>query len=208
MQRSSTGPLDTPIDAVGQQLSQQGYTSSTAKYTMRLLADLSSWLQRHALTAADCHEQLAEDFLQDRYQRCRPHRSDRAALRRLLEYLRDHGVIPIPVVETAPHASDRLVGDFQHYLLQQRCLAPTTADYYLNTVKRFLRERFGTQPLNLEALCPQDITSFMMQQARRYSPGHAKLFATALRSFLRFLLQRGAITHDLVPAIPARCVTL
>ena len=132
----------------------------------------------------------------------RSHRSDRAALRRLLEHLRDHGVIPIPVVETDPHASDRLVCDFQHYLLQQRGLAPTTADYYLKTVKRFLRERFGTQPLNLEALCPQDITSFMVQQARRYSPGHAKLFATTLRSFLRFLFQRGAITHDLGQAVP------
>jgi len=46
----------------------------------------------------------------------------------------------------------------------------------------------------------QDITDFMIQQARRYSSGRAKLFATALRSFFRFLLQRGAITHDL-----ARC---
>jgi integrase/recombinase XerD len=201
-QRSFTGPLAIPIDAVGQQLSQQGYTSSTAQYTMRLLADLSRWLQQRALKAADCHEQLADDFLHDRYQRCRPHRSDRAALRRLLEHLRTHGVIPSPVVAIDPHAFDCLVCDFQHYLLHQRCLAPPTADYYLKMVKRFLRERFGTQPLHLEALCPQDITRFMVQQARRYSPGHAKLCATALRSFLRFLLQRGAIPHDLALAVP------
>jgi integrase/recombinase XerD len=116
---------------------------------MRLLADLSSWLQQHALTAVDFNEPLASDFLQDRYRRRRPHRNDRAALRRLLEHLRDQGVIPLPVVETDTHACDSLVGDFQHYLLHQRCLAPTTADYYLDTVQRFLRARFGTQPLDL-----------------------------------------------------------
>ena len=87
------------------------------------------------------------------------------------------------------------VGDFQHYLLQQRGLAPTTVRYYLDTVRRFLRERFGAHPLRLEALCPQDITDFMVQQTRRYSPARAKLFATALRSFFRFLLQRGAIAQ-------------
>jgi site-specific recombinase XerD len=74
--------------------------------------------------------------------------------------------------------------------------------YYLDTVKRFLRERFGMQPLNLKALCPQDISRFMVQQARRYSPSHAKLVATALRSFFRFLLQRGMMTHDLAQAVP------
>src|SRR2546427_5389406 len=169
---------------------------------MRLLDDLSSWLLRQALTAADFNEQLASEFLQDRYRHCRPHLHDRAALRRLLEHLRHQGIIPIPIVQTDTYDSDRLVGDFQHYLIAQRCLAPTTVDYYLKTVQSFLRERFRTPPLNLEALCPQDITDFMIRQARRYSSGRAKLFATALRSFFRFLLQRGAIAHDLAQAVP------
>jgi len=202
LQRLLAGPLSAHINAIAQQLSQQGYTSSSAKNAMRLLDDLSSWLLRQALTAADFNEQLASEFLQDRYRRCRPHLHDRAALRRLLEHLRHQGIIPIPIVKTDTDDSDRLVGDFQHYLIEQRCLAPTTVDYYLKTVQSFLRERFSTQPLNLEALCPQDITDFMIRQARRYSSGRAKLFATALRSFFRFLLQRGAIAHDLAQAVP------
>ena len=202
LQRLLAGPLSAHINAIAQQLSQQGYTSSSAKNAMRLLDDLSSWLLRQALTAADFNEQLASKFLQDRYRRCRPHLHDRAALRRLLEHLRHQGIIPIPIVTTATYDSDRLVGDFQHYLIEQRCLAPTTVDYYLKTVQSFLRERFSTQPLNLEALCPQDISDFMIRQARRYSSGRAKLFATALRSFFRFLLQRGAIAHDLAQAVP------
>jgi len=202
LQRLLAGPLRAHINAIAHQLSQQGDTRSSAKNTMRLLDDLSSWLLRQALTAADFHEQLASEFLQDRYRRCRPHLNDRAAVRRLLEHLRHQGIIPIPTVKTDTYDSDRLVGDFQHYLIEQRCLAPTTGEYYRKTVQSFLRERFRTQPLNLEALCPQDITDFMIRQARRYSAGRAKLFATALRSFFRFLLQRGAIAHDLAPAVP------
>ena len=68
-QRLSTGPLGAHIDTFAQQLSAQGYARWTAKYTMRLLADLSSWLQRHALTATELNEQHAlRRFLQDRYQ--------------------------------------------------------------------------------------------------------------------------------------------
>jgi len=169
---------------------------------MRLLADRSGWLQRHALTATDLNEQRVDDFLQDRSQRCRPHRSDRSILRRLLTQLRDHGVIPSPVVVTERGTRDAMAYDFQDYLLQQRGLAPTTVRSYLDTVRRFLSDRFDAQPLRLEALCAQDITGFLLRQTRRYSPGHAKLIATALRSFCRFLLQRGAILTDLAKAVP------
>ncbi|MFQ5937092.1 MAG: tyrosine-type recombinase/integrase [Acidiferrobacterales bacterium] len=202
LQRLYACPLGAHIDTFAQQLLAQGYARSTAKYTMRLLVALSSWLQQHALSPADLNEQRVEAFLQHRYRRCRPNRSDRSILRRLLTQLRDHGVTPVPVVETDTSACNRIACDFQHYLLHQRCLAPTTVGDYLDTVRHFLRERCGTQPLRLEALQPQDITRFMVQQARRYSPARAKLIATALRSFFRFLLQRGAIANDLAKAVP------
>jgi site-specific recombinase XerD len=196
------GPLGAHIDTFAHQVVDQGYASWTAKYMMRLLADLSRWLQRHALTVADLNEPRVDDFLRDRYQRYRPHRNDRSVLQRWLEQLRDDRVIPVPVVETDTGAGGRLVCDFQHYLRHQRCLAPTTVEYDLDTVRRFLRERFGTQPLRLEARCAQDVTGFMVQQARRYRPGHAKWLATARRSFIRFLLQHGVLTNDLTNAVP------
>jgi site-specific recombinase XerD len=201
-QQLSAGPLGAHIDTFTHQVLDQGYASWTAKYMVRLLADLSRWLQRHALTATELNEQRLEAFLQDRYRRYHPHRLDCPVLRRLLAQLRAHGVIPIPVVETNSSACDRLACAFQEYLLHQRGLAPTTVRYYLDTVRRFLGERFGREPLRLEALGPHDLTTFMLQQARQYSPAHAKLIATALRSFFRFLLQRGAITNDLAKAVP------
>ena len=201
-QRLSTGPLGAHIAPLAQQLAAQGYARWTAKYTMRLLADLSGWLQQHALTASELNEQCLERFLQDRYQTGSPHRNDHAILGRLLAQLREQGVIPLAVVARASNAYDRIVSEFQHYLFHQRGLEPTTVRNYLDTVRRFLCARFGAHPLRLEALSPQDITDFMVQQTRRYSPARAKLLATALRSFFRFLLQHGAIVNDLAHAVP------
>ena len=42
----------------------------------------------------------------------------------------------------------------------------------------------------------------MVQQTRCYSPARAKLCATALRRFFRFLLPRGAMVNDLAHAVP------
>lgn len=202
LQQLYTGPLRTSIDAFAHQLLHQGYASWTTKYTMRLLADLSSGLQRHTLLATDLNEQRMHAFLHDRYQRCRAHREDRAALRRLLAHLREQGVIPIPMVEIDRGMHSHIACDFQHYLLHQRCLAPRTVQSYLDTVQRFLGSRFGALPLRLEGLYARDVTAFMVQQAQPYSPTRAKVIATALRSFCRFLLQHGAITHDLAQAVP------
>src|SRR5229473_383360 len=202
LQQLYTGPLGAHIDTFAQQLLAQGYASWTAKYTMRLLADLSRWLQRHTLTATDLNEQRVDDFLHDRYRCYRVHRDDRPTLRQWLEHLRDQGLIPVRVVETNTSPHDHIACDFQHYLLHQRRLSPTTVRDYIETVRCFLCSRFGPQPPRLEILCPQDITAFMLQQTRRYSPARAKLLATALRSFFRFLLQRGAIVNDLAHAVP------
>jgi hypothetical protein len=94
-------------------------------------------------------------------------------LQRLLTQLRDHSVMPVPGGETERDARSCIEDDFQHDLLQERCLAPTTVHAYLDTVRRFLRDRVSAQPLRLEALCAQDVTGFIVQQARRYSPAHA-----------------------------------
>jgi integrase/recombinase XerD len=201
-QQLYTGPLGPHIDTFAQQLLTQGYASWTAKSTMRLLADLSRWLQRQAFMATDLNEPCVDHFLQDRYQHCRPHREDHPIWRRLLEQWRDHGVIAIAGVETDVRACDRIACDVQHYLLHQRGLAPTTVRAYLDTVRRFLSTRVGAQPLRLAALGPHDITDGMLQQTRRYSPARAKLRATALRSLFHFLRQRGAIANDLAPAVP------
>jgi hypothetical protein len=100
-QQLSAGPLGAHIDTFAHQLLDQGYASWTAKYMVRLLADLSRWLQRHALTATDLNEQRVDAFLQDRYRRYHTHRNDRSVMRRLLGQLREQGVIERNLFESS-----------------------------------------------------------------------------------------------------------
>ena len=57
--------------------------------------------------------------------------------------------------------------------------------------------------MELEALCPQDAHRFILRLARKYSRSRSQLLVTALRSFFRFLFQRGDITSDLAGALPS-----
>ena len=77
-QQVSAGPPGAHIDTFARPLLDQGYASWIAKSRVRLLADLSRWLQRRALTALDLSEQRVDAFLQDHYQRYYTHRHDRS----------------------------------------------------------------------------------------------------------------------------------
>jgi integrase/recombinase XerD len=202
VQRLQAGPLSAYIDTFAQQLFNEGYALWTVKYATRLLADLTVWMQQQDLTITDLAELSVNTFFQYRYQSRRPHRDDRAILKKLLTYLRTLGVIAALVKAVADPAYASIVQAFQQYLIDQRNLAPSTIHHYLNTVVRFLNQRFGTQPPNPDALCAQDVTGFMLQQARRYSTGQTQLIASALRSFFRFLLQQALITTDLAQCVP------
>jgi site-specific recombinase XerD len=202
VQRLQAGPLSAHIDTFAQKLFDEGYAMWTVKYSVRLLADLTTWMQQQGLAITDLAELPVNTFFQHRYQLRRPHRDDQAILKKLLVHLRAAGVIAAPVKAVADPAYASMVQAFQQYLIYQRNLAPSTIHYYLNTVVRFLNQRFGTQPPNPDALCAQDVTGFMLQQARRYSAGQTQLIASALRSFFRFLLQQALITTDLAQCVP------
>jgi len=203
VQRLQAGPLNAHIDTFAQQLFDEGYALWTVKYSVRLLADFTTWMQQQGLAITELAELSVHNFFQHRYQLRRPHRDDRAILKKLLAYLRTVGVIAAPVKAVSDPAYASIMQAFQQYLAFQRNLAPSTIHHYLNTVACFLNQCFGARPPNPDALCAQDVTDFMLQQARRYSAGQTQLIATALRSFFRFLLQQALITTDLAQCVPA-----
>lgn len=73
---------------------------------------------------------------------------------------------------------------------------------YLLIVRRLLTEHFGNKRLRLQDLRPADLHRFILREGQRVSRTHARVTVTALRSFLRFLHQRGAIKADLAAALP------
>jgi site-specific recombinase XerD len=73
-------------------------------------------------------------------------------------------------------------------------------------------QRFQSDQVLLGKLSPDDVTGFVLRQARVACAHRAQVVAGSLRSFLRFLYKRGHIGVDLAAVVPAvanrRCLGL
>ena len=200
--QSCTGPLASHIEGYAAQLSRKGYAQDTVLAKCDVLANFSRWLERRRLSLAALDESRLRQFLTGRRRQGKARRGDPATGQQILEYLRDHDEIA-----AAPQKIDRtpaagLTRDFEAFLHSERGLSTSTVVSYLPVVRRFLDELFGRKALRLEQLRPRDLHGFVLREVQRVSRSHGKGVVTALRSFLRFLLQRGAIQSDLAGTLP------
>jgi site-specific recombinase XerD len=196
------GQLAFHADQFAALLAQEGYAPATVRGKLQLLDDLSRWLKRRKLQAADLDEQRIRLFLRYRARRHRTRRLDAATCKQLLGFLRGLGCVPRPPEQIDTTALGRIEQDFTRFLGAERGLKPVTVAAYLRTVRCFLLQRFGQDEFRLDALCLQDINRFILDRARRVRRNYAKSMVTALRSFLRYLQQRGAITADIAAGVP------
>ena len=198
-------PLASHIDGFAALLRGQGYVAESVRQKCALLADLSQWLGVRGLPLSKVDEALVGRFHTDY---CPPGRQQirrgrAATTSQILNYLRDLGCIPSPSVTIGSSPVDVLLGDFEKSLRSERGLAPATLKNYLPIVRRFLVERPDSHVLCFDELRATDLHGFIIRSAQRGSLGRAKLTVTAMRSFLRFLRQRGILATDLAAAMPS-----
>jgi len=197
------GPLGPYIATYAAQLLSEGYTRHSSCVKIRLVGGFSGWLNQKSIAADEVITQHSSDYL--RYRKRSGYRQglgDAAALARLLELLREQGVI------TRPHdhpvtPGERLVREYDSYLEKERVLSLATRINYRSFARQFLTARFGNGPVALSRLRATDITDFVRCHARRLNGKRVQLMTTALRSFLRFGCHRGDITLDLAACVPA-----
>ena len=153
-------------------------------------------------------EDMVSRFLENHLPQCacaRPvHRTRnnlRAALRHLLVVLRDEAVIAEPIWGTTP--IDEELRRFDDHMNHVRGLAPATRSMYLCTVRRLLLEQFGSRPVVLSAIMPEDVRRFVASQCELYStPGSAGSLVSALRGYFRFRITCGDQMHALISVVP------
>jgi site-specific recombinase XerD len=200
--RMHDGPLGSYVDSYAAEIRAEGYASYSAILQIRLVADFSRWLAKRRVNARNITEEHCRSYLRCRARIRRPQRSDRAALKRLLNLLIRQGVIhepPLPV----PTPAARLQEEFRVYLQEERSLAPTTLTNYQPFVAEFLTEQFGSGRVDLSRLCAADVTGFIQHHAASIHSRRVQLMTTALRSFLRFARYRGDLKADLAACVPA-----
>jgi site-specific recombinase XerD len=200
--RLRCGPLEPHIDDFAGQLSRLGYSTHAARWKIRLVADLSRWLERRQRGTRDIDEEQIGTFLRIRKKQGLLRRGDRHTLAGLLHQLRQAGVIPHPCEAVSRHPIDQITADYTCFLSHQRGLTQTTIDNYLPTAQRFLKTRFGTGRISLDKLRGVDVTNFILHEGVTMSVRRSQLVATALRSFLGFLTQTGHVTVNLAAAVP------
>jgi site-specific recombinase XerC len=97
----------------------------------------------------------------------------------------------------------QLEREYESFLIRERGLAATTRARYLAEVRRFLGQGSGQCSANQVVIGAEQISAFLISEARRVSTHTLQMTTTALRSFLRFLLRQGLIATDLASSVPA-----
>jgi integrase len=111
-------------------------------------------------------------------------------------------VAPETIASSSFTAVQRCTHEFERYLREERLLAPATIVNYVPFIGEFLKDRFGTGPVELSRLCAGDVVRFVRRQAPRLHVKRAKLLTTALRAFLRYGCYRGKVSADLLTSVP------
>lgn len=202
LRRLHEGPLGDHIDAFASRLLEQGFSQAKACDKIRIVADLSGWLQRKSLDANDVDPQILHRYLEHCKGYMHPDRGAPSTVQELLVMLCEKGIASQECSPEATHRYECVENDFKRYLSQERGLSAATLANYLPFVHQLLVERFGNGPTEFAKLRATHITGFVRRHARDHSPGRSGPMVAALRAFLRYLRHRGKITTDLAACVP------
>jgi len=200
LKRLHFGPLGSHIDSFAQILIVQGYKTSTAKHKIRIVADFSWWLDQQRLAVTDLDEITLNKFLLYKGHRGSIFKIEFSTVGQLLKHLREKGVVKDSIQIDDDCKRRRIENSFTEYLAQERGLKQATIDTYLPIAEQFLINQFGAGPIVLNNLHPNDIVRFILRNTETLSAKRSQIIVCSLRSFFRFLYQRGETTIDLSPS--------
>ena len=127
-QRFRVGPLTCDIDGFAAQLAAEGYAHSSAKDKLRLIRELSSWLEHEGLGVEVLDEQRVRAFLVARGPR-RTAQREATTCRQLLSYLRENDRIPAaPSSLRSDSAMGRMEQAYERFLVRERGLTAHSAE--------------------------------------------------------------------------------
>jgi len=202
IERMTGGPLGQYVVDYALGLHAQGYTRLTGRRMLAMVAGFNQWLASNKIGTRRITSIHAKKYWQLR-KRTRPNSrsTDRSALFRWLELLRQKGVIP---QECPPRLTpcEGLIEEYDRHLAE-RSLSPGSRATYLPLVARFLATRFRQGPARLSSLHAADVIDYFRHRVKRLSGTRAQSTRTALRSFFQFARFRGDLTVDLGVFVPS-----
>lgn len=200
--RLLVGPLRDFIEDFADRLAERGYAEFTSRDKLRVVANLSRWLQGQGLQAPDLDDVAVGEFIQDMRERGRANRNIDVTARHLLAYLRELSVVETPNVIVEDDDVSRFLLGYRNYLEKQRALAEATVVNYQGYARDFILDGQGDVAGWLASLTADDVTEFVLRQSGRMGKKRAALMVTSLRSLLRYVFANGWIAVDLSTCVP------
>jgi integrase/recombinase XerD len=161
------GPLAEFVPLVAAEAREYGYTPLTTASVLRLMANLSRWMEARGMSAQDLSRERAREFTAAR--RAAGRRSGRSlrSLAPVLAALARAGVLAPDSPAGPASEQERLLAAFGQYLRCERALAAGTVGAYLGRARRFLAGLGGS----LDGLAAGDVTAAVLAEAERVSAG-------------------------------------
>lgn len=202
--REANGPLSPYLEAFVSSLIEQQYSVQCVCARGHRAADFSGWLAMKRLGVRDADQQAIASYHDERTRgRRRPWRRELYALRQLLNFLHELGIVagPPTIAEIVP--AEQVVQRFKEHLHHVRGLASRTIFLHSAFARQFLLGRFGRDEVDLRKLGAADVIEFVRRRARDVQPHELKRMTSALRSFLRYGQFNGDVDSGIVAAVPA-----
>jgi site-specific recombinase XerD len=204
LRRLSAGSAGQFMDDYAGRLHDAGYTGEAAREHLRTAAHLTQWLDRHGVRLSQWDEAALEQFWKH-LDACLCGRVNDggfpnavAAARRYLGYLREIGA-----VRTRAQAARRqkfgLLDEFRSWLKQHRGASDATIKAYSPQVADYLHAVGG----RAHRITATTLRDFVLRRAARAGRNRGRCAATALRTFVRFLVCVGRVSPGIDSAIPA-----
>jgi len=200
--RRQDGRLGPFVDGYRLWLLEAGYTPQTTRGMLMVLGQLGRWIDAAGVDVGEVEVAAIEEFLAslraDGHRRVPTVR----ALRSMLVYLREVGVMR-PEGPPVLSPVEALLGEYRAWLVNERGLAAMTVLRYQTLARRFLTQRVSpVDELGVANLTGADVSRFLLGECARVSVGSAKGRVAELRSLLRFLHVRGFTAMALAESVP------
>jgi len=201
LRQSLLGPY---MDAFAAALHQEGYAPYNIQRFLCAAEKYAQWVHTQGYTLSEIDADLVRRYSAG-LPKYRNGNLPKAAqgLSALLRFLHQHGVTHPRQGGRSIPPLEQWLRDYDAHLEHVAGLALRTRRGYGSLVRRFLTTWCGAESPDWSALTAAEITTFVRQEAAIRRNAGRKQPAVAVRSFLRFLVFRGAIRPGLEAAAPS-----
>jgi len=204
----SSSPICDHLETLAISLKERRYANDTIRYYVTICEIFARWLAANSISLSSLGESIVEKFANcpaesvgsvDKQWKVRAG----SACRALLNHLREKGVIRECSNESIePDEVCRCLRAYECYLRQVQGLALNTGRRYGYFAKRLLRQNSKNGTIDWKKLNSKAIAEFVTSESSNRRGNGIHHVATAVRSFVRFLISQNILAASMAAAVP------